>query len=74
MPLELSDIEAAKERTRSVVLETPTLPSTSFSRLTGGEVLLKAENLQRTDSFRIRGALAGIGLNAVPMQQVPLRL
>ena len=60
MPLELSDVEAATERTRSVILETPTLPSTSFSRLTGGEVLLKAENLQRTGSFKIRGALNAI--------------
>lgn len=60
MPVQLSDIQEAKERIRSVILETPTLPSTSFSRLTGGEVLLKAENLQRTGSFKIRGALNAI--------------
>jgi threonine dehydratase len=60
MPVQLSDIQQARDRIRSVVLETPTLPSTSFSRLTGGEVLLKAENLQRTGSFKIRGALNAI--------------
>jgi threonine dehydratase len=60
MPIELQDIQAAEERIRGVVLETPTLPSTSFSRLAGCEVLLKAENLQRTGSFKIRGALNAI--------------
>ena len=32
------------------------LPSETFSRLAGRQVLLKAENLQRTGSFKIRGA------------------
>lgn len=58
----LPDIVAARERGRSVVLETPTLPSHSFSRLAGTEVWLKAENLQRTGSFKIRG-----GMNAVAL-------
>jgi threonine dehydratase len=57
MPITLADIEAAHERISSVVLETPTIPSTSFSRLIGSDVLLKAENLQRTGSFKIRGAM-----------------
>jgi len=57
MPITFDDIKRADERIRGVVLETPTLPSTSFSRLTRCEVLLKAENLQRTGSFKIRGAL-----------------
>lgn len=56
------DIVAARERGRSVVLETPTLFSSSFSRLAGAEVLLKAENLQRTGSFKIRGAMNAISL------------
>ncbi len=62
MPISLDDIEAAHERTRSVVLETPTIPSTSFSRLVGSDVLLKAENLQRTGSFKIRGAMNALSL------------
>jgi threonine dehydratase len=60
MPITVSDIEAARDRIRSVVLETPTILSTSFSRLVGGDVYLKAENLQRTGSFKIRGAMNAI--------------
>lgn len=60
MPITIDTIRAAEERIRGVVLETPTLPSTSFSRLTGSELLLKGENLQRTGSFKIRGALNAI--------------
>lgn len=60
MPITSSDIEAARDRIRSVVLETPTIPSTSFSRMVGSDVYLKAENLQRTGSFKIRGAMNAI--------------
>ena len=56
----IDTIAAARARGRDVVLTTPTLPSTSFSRMVGADVWLKAENLQRTGSFKIRG-----GMNAV---------
>ena len=52
----LADIEAARERLRGVARETPLYPTETFSRLTGRQVFLKAENLQRTGSFKIRGA------------------
>src|SRR5207244_5387358 len=39
-----------------VVQTTPLSHSATFSRLTGAEVYLKCENLQRTGSFKIRGA------------------
>ncbi|HYI74885.1 MAG TPA: pyridoxal-phosphate dependent enzyme [Gaiellaceae bacterium] len=52
----LADIEAARARLTGVARETPLYPSETFSRLTGRQVLLKAENLQRTGSFKIRGA------------------
>jgi threonine dehydratase len=52
----LAEIEAARERLRGVARETPLYPSETFSRLAGRLVLLKAENLQRTGSFKIRGA------------------
>ena len=55
------DIETAAARGRSVVLRTPTLPSPSFSRLSDSDVWLKAEHLQRTGSFKIRGAMNAIG-------------
>lgn len=58
----LDDIIAARERGESVVLETPTLPSTSFSRLAGSDLWLKAENLQRTGSFKIRGGMNALAL------------
>jgi threonine dehydratase len=52
----IADIEAARERLAGVVRETPLYASETFSRLAGRPVLLKAENLQRTGSFKIRGA------------------
>ena len=52
----LADIEAARARLAGVARETPLYPSETFSRLAGRPVALKAENLQRTGSFKIRGA------------------
>jgi threonine dehydratase len=52
----LPDIESARERLRGVARVTPVYPSETFSRLVGRPVVLKAENLQRTGSFKIRGA------------------
>ena len=52
----LPDVEAARERLHGVARETPLYPSETFSRLSGRQVFLKAENLQRTGSFKIRGA------------------
>jgi threonine dehydratase len=52
----IADIEAARERLRGVARETPLYPSETFSRLSGRTVFLKLENLQRTGSFKIRGA------------------
>jgi threonine dehydratase len=53
----LADIEAARERIRGAVRETPCLLNESLSKLLGCEVYLKLENLQRTGSFKERGAL-----------------
>ena len=53
----LADIVAARERIAGVARVTPVYPSETLSRLTGREVLLKAENLQRTGAFKIRGAV-----------------
>jgi threonine dehydratase len=39
---------------------TPVYGSETFSRLTGRKVVLKAENLQRTGSFKVRGAVTRI--------------
>jgi len=56
MALGIAEIEAARGRLAGVARETPLYPSETFSRLTGRQVFLKAENLQRTGSFKIRGA------------------
>jgi threonine dehydratase len=52
----IADIDAAAGRLAGVARETPVYPTETFSRLAGRPVLLKAENLQRTGSFKIRGA------------------
>jgi threonine dehydratase len=52
----LADIEAARVALRDVSIYTPMEESRWLSGLAGGPVLLKAENLQRTGSFKIRGA------------------
>ena len=54
----LADVEAARARLEaSGVRATPVYDSETFTRRTGREVLLKAENLQRTGAFKIRGAV-----------------
>ena len=52
----LPEIERARERLDGIARVTPVYPSETFSRLAGRPVSLKAENLQRTGSFKIRGA------------------
>jgi threonine dehydratase len=54
--ISIAAIEAAAERLRGVAIETPLLSSAVLDELLGGTVLLKAECLQRTGSFKIRGA------------------
>ncbi len=53
----LDDIRAARDRIAGIARLTPVYESETFSRRTGREVLLKAENLQRTGAFKIRGAV-----------------
>jgi threonine dehydratase len=57
MPLRASDVLAARERLHGWVRHTPLLSSPWLSRLAGRPVLLKAENLQVTGSFKARGAV-----------------
>src|SRR5436190_3925583 len=52
----LSEVEAARRRLDGVARMTPVYGSETLSRLVGRKVELKAENLQRTGSFKIRGA------------------
>jgi threonine dehydratase len=51
------DVEAARERIRGWVWQTPLAPSAWLSEAVGRPVLLKCENRQETGSFKARGAL-----------------
>ncbi|MFF7359429.1 pyridoxal-phosphate dependent enzyme [Streptomyces sp. NPDC008125] len=52
------DVEAAAERIAGHVVRTPTVPSPGLSALLGAPVTAKLELLQRTGSFKARGATA----------------
>ena len=52
----LAAIRSAAETLRGVAIQTPMEESRWLSSIVGGPVLLKCENLQRTGSFKIRGA------------------
>ncbi|RMF62309.1 MAG: threonine ammonia-lyase [Bacteroidetes bacterium] len=50
------DLVAARETVRAVARHTPLIRSKTFSEMAGCDVFLKLENLQRTGSFKLRGA------------------
>jgi threonine dehydratase len=58
--LGLDHVLRARAAGAGIVVHTPVLSSRTISQRSGGTVLLKAENLQRTGSFKLRGALAKI--------------
>mgnify|MGYP001232796389 CR=1 FL=1 len=49
-------VQKARETIADVIHQTPLLPSQTFSQICKRPVFLKAENLQRTGAFKIRGA------------------
>jgi threonine dehydratase len=58
--IELDDVRRAADRLAGVAHRTPVLTSRTLDRRTGARVFLKAENLQRTGSFKFRGAYNAI--------------
>jgi threonine dehydratase len=56
-PPSAADIAAASGRIAGKIVTTPLLRSAQLDEATGGRVFLKAECLQRTGSFKFRGAL-----------------
>jgi len=54
--LTLADIEAARERIRGGIYESPCVESIPLSKLTGAHIYCKLDYLQRTGSFKERGA------------------
>jgi threonine dehydratase len=53
-----ADVAAARPAVDAIARRTPVLSSRTISERAGGVVALKAENLQRTGSFKLRGAAA----------------
>jgi len=53
--ISLREIEEARSNIRSLIRRTPLVPSPSLSAVCCGQVYLKLENLQITNSFKIRG-------------------
>jgi threonine dehydratase len=54
--MDITDIRKAADAIGSFIHKTPLIHSHSFSSMTEAEVYLKAENLQKTGSFKVRGA------------------
>lgn len=52
----LEDISIARERLQGVIRHTPLEPSEFFTKMTESQVFVKLENLQKTGSFKVRGA------------------
>jgi len=64
----LADVDAAQERLRGVVHETPLEYSKTFSDFSLNDIYLKLENLQKTGSFKLRGAFNKIA-NLTPEEK-----
>src|SRR6266566_6654070 len=62
-----ADVDAAAQRLAGVALRTPLLTSPVLDALTGARVFLKAETLQRTGSFKFRGAFNK--LSSIPQNE-----
>jgi threonine dehydratase len=58
--LELADLDAARRAVMAAAARTPTLASAELSEAAGTRVALKAECLQATGSFKLRGALSKV--------------
>jgi threonine dehydratase len=56
MPVTLDDIQAARRRLAGAVAVTPCPESIPLSEITGARIFCKLDNLQRTGSFKERGA------------------
>jgi len=62
-----ADVDDAARRLEGVAVHTPLIASNVLDALTGGRIFLKAETLQRTGSFKFRGAYNR--LSAIPVDQ-----
>lgn len=66
--LTLEQIHTAKRRISSYVYETPMIRLNGLDELLGCQVYIKAENMQKTNSFKLRGALNK--MLSMPLEQL----
>lgn len=66
--LTLEQIHAAKRRISSHIYETPIIRLNGLDQLLGCHVYIKAENMQKTNSFKLRGALNK--MLSIPLEQL----
>ncbi|MFB7158366.1 pyridoxal-phosphate dependent enzyme [Lysinibacillus sp. NPDC056232] len=66
--LTLEQIHAAKRRISSYIFETPIIQLQGLDHLLGCHVYIKAENMQKTNSFKLRGALNK--MLSIPLEQL----
>ena len=59
----VADVDAAAARIKGVAIRTPLVNSPALDERLGARVFLKAETLQRTGSFKFRGAYNKISQN-----------
>ncbi len=57
MAVTLETIKKAKTTIENSIKRTPLIECPTLEKMTGGKVLFKLENLQKTGSFKLRGAL-----------------
>jgi len=55
--ISVEKVKHAAKMMKGKVIRTPLIYSPSLSEMFGGEIYLKLENLQKTGSFKIRGAM-----------------
>jgi threonine dehydratase len=70
LPVSLEEMEERRRLSADIVRCTPVFSSRSLSGRCGGEIHMKAENLQRTGSFKLRGALSKLGTLASSCREV----
>ena len=68
------DVKRARARLDHIVHHTPTLRSRLLDERSGAQLHLKLENLQRTGSFKVRGAYNNIASLAYSAAGVHVRL
>jgi len=69
MPITLDDIRAARERLAGAIYVSPCPESPALSELTGSRVFCKLDSLQRTGSFKERGARNALLLLSAEQRQ-----